>query len=128
MKKWILLVFVMVVAGLAFGAWFLMANSRIEEVRNLEGITEKYYWFGRLVGERNYLNQKLNGLTRTFYGDGTVKSEWTYRDGILEGMARHYDVDGKLKAEEFFEGGQKVWKKTYDVKGNLIATEEFGRD
>ncbi len=110
---------------LAGGVWFISANSRIEKIAELEGITEKYYWMGKLTAERKYRNMKLNGPTHTFYSDGTVKGEFTFKDGEMEGISRQFYRDGKLRYEDTYEGGDKVLRKVYDRSGNVVREEKY---
>lgn len=123
-KRVFILVFaVLVLLGAA--VWFVMSNSSVQKAGELDGISEKYYWMGKLLAERHYQNGKLNGVTKTFYGDGQIKAEWEFKDGQMDGTARHYNRDGNVSSEEIYEGGRKIRRITYNSKGKVISEQAY---
>ncbi|MBI3313889.1 MAG: hypothetical protein HYZ83_06615 [Candidatus Omnitrophica bacterium] len=107
------------------GVWFLMANSKLERMGELDGISEKYYWMGKLLGERHYRSGKLDGVTRTFYGDGQVKGEWLFQEDKMDGTSRHFRKDGTISFEEIYEGGQRIKRVNYNNDGKITSEENY---
>ena len=114
---------VLILAGGA--AWFLLSNSRVEEVRNLGGMTERYFWMNQLFAERNYAGGKLEGVTKTYYADGTVKAEIEFANDKQNGVTKQYSKKGILQSETFYEQGEKMAKKIFDETGNVISDRKF---
>ena len=106
-------------------AWIIKSNSHIETVKALDGITEKYQLFGKLIAERHYKNGKLNGITKTYDGQGRLKTEFNFVENRLEGVTKYYRPDGKPLYEDAYEDGKKVSRKRYDASGNMSGEEKF---
>lgn len=123
-KRSFLFVLAILLLG-GMGIWFIMANSKIERVGELDGISEKYYWMGKLLGERHYQGGKLHGMTKTFYGDGQIKAEWEFKAGKMDGTARHYNRDGNVSSEEIYSDGKKMKRINYNSKGKVISEEVY---
>lgn len=122
MKKLILLI-ILLIAIILSGSWFIMNNSRIDKVETSQGFTEKYFWFDKLIAERNYTEGALNGLTRTYYPDGQLKGEWNFENGKMQGISHHYAKDGSLRYEDQYQDGKRLIRKSYDKDGKLIGVE-----
>lgn len=120
MKK-ILIAGLTVLLLAAAGFIFMITNSRIERTTRMDGSSEKYYFMDRLMAERNYKGGRLNGLTKIYYDSGRIKSEWMFKDGARHGTAKQYSADGNLISEETYAEGQRVSRKLYDKKGNVIS-------
>lgn len=114
---------VLILAGGA--SWFLLSNSRVEELRNLGGMTERYFWINKLFAERSYAGEKLEGITKTYYGDGTVKAEIEFLNDKQHGVTKQYSKKGILQSETLYEQGEKMSKKIFDETGNVVSDRKF---
>ena len=116
-----LIVVIAVISLAAAGAIVVSLNSRVETQQTQAGRTERYYFFNRLVGERNFTGDKASGPTRTYYPAGTVKSEFEYKDGKRHGTARHYTEEGNLRFLDEYAEDKRVSRKEFDERGNLLS-------
>jgi len=121
----LLIAFGVVMVLLLVGGFVLSANIRVDKTTRLDGYSEKFFLFGKLMGERSYQAGELNGPTKTFYLDGRVKSEWNYKTGQRDGRARHYGPDGNLRYEETYAAGRRTRRIEYDAKGNVVGDRAF---
>ena len=116
------LIAIIVVAALSLAAVAVISlNSRVETQQKIDGYTERYYFFNKLMGERSYKGGELNGITTTYYSDGKIKAEWTYHQGLRHGPARIYTAEGNLRYEDEYAAGKRISRKEYDKTGNLIS-------
>lgn len=67
------------------------------------------YKYGKVIEQRNYVNDKLEGLVRTF-DDRTFKlrQEVQYKNGLQHGYFRYYDDEGNVTLEYEYKDGEKV--------------------
>lgn len=108
------------------GAFVVMINFKTEKMEGMKGFIEKSYFFGNLVAQRTYnKEEKLHGVTKIYYNNGKMKSQWQFVDGQRNGKAIHYTPDGNVKYRDEYVQGEKVSRKEYDLKGNLLSEKKF---
>ncbi len=108
------------------GGFFVMINFKTEKMEGMKGSIEKNYFFGNLVAQRTYDKEgKLNGVTKIYYNSGKMKSQWQFVDGKREGKGIHYTPDGNVKYRDEYVQGEKISRKEYDLKGNLLSEKKF---
>jgi hypothetical protein len=72
---------------------FILPSLAFAEVR------KEYYPSGKLLYERNYINDKLEGIARNYYENGEYKYIDTYKDGKKINR-KAYTEEGQLKFNE----------------------------
>jgi len=67
------------------------------------------YKYGKIIEQREYLNDKLNGVVKTF-DERTfkLKQEVEYKNGLQDGYFRYYDEEGNVTLEYEYKEGEKI--------------------
>ncbi len=67
------------------------------------------YKYGKVIEQRNYVNDKLDGVVKTF-DDRTfkLKQEVQYKNGVQHGYFRYYDEAGNITLEYEYKDGEKI--------------------
>jgi len=90
-----------------------------------DGISKYYDENENLIYEWSYKEDKLEGISKGYYESGKLNKEYNYKDGKREGTSKEYYQSGKLRSIETYKNGQKINKKEYDDKGNLISGKDY---
>jgi len=97
---------------------------------------QRYYDSGQLSYEgsftacpsRSYQRWCEEGIYRVYYDNGTLREETSYKNGERSGTSKTWLDNGKLwKVEEYVDGKIRS-KRSYDLFGNLIESEEYEED
>lgn len=67
------------------------------------------YKYGKIIEQRNYVNDKLDGVVKTF-DERTfkLKQEVQYKNGLQDGYFRYYDEEGNVTLEYEYKAGEKI--------------------
>jgi antitoxin component YwqK of YwqJK toxin-antitoxin module len=67
------------------------------------------YKYGKIIEQREYVNDKLDGVVKTF-DDRTfkLKQEVQYKNGLQDGYFRYYDEEGNITLEYEYKNGEKI--------------------
>jgi len=82
-----------------------------------EGKYRKWYNFGKLSKDGNYVNGKKDGLWEEWYGTGKQKIKCTYIDGVLNGEYKSWYTDGNLKYLSVYKDGNMISHISYNEDG-----------
>jgi antitoxin component YwqK of YwqJK toxin-antitoxin module len=97
------------------GAWYYTLNDEPYSGKALKKLPD-----GRILSERYFLNGYFEGIQKEWYLNGQLKNEENMKNNIQHGLCRSWFENGNLSFEAEVNLGRVVWKKRYDVQGNII--------
>ena len=100
------------------GIGYDIMNNKVYELKNGEGIVQKYYENGKLEFEAEFLKGERNGKGKEYYYDGKLQFEGEYLNDKRNGKGKEYDYDGKLIFEGEYLYSYKLSGKYY-IDGEL---------
>ncbi len=87
-----------------------------------EGKYLEYDFFGNLIAEGFYKNDKLEGTFKR-YNDNKVFLEENYKNGILDGKFRVFSDNGKIIIDGLYKEGKREGEWIYNNLENLFSNE-----
>ena len=88
---------------------------------NKIGMWQKFKYGGDVIGEFEYLNDKLHGLFTSYYSNGQRKEQGRYAHGAKDGIFKQWYANGQKSSEVMYENDEKSgeyqsWHKNGSVK------------
>jgi len=102
----------------------LMASGCATSSQN--GVFKTYFPNGEFQSVQSFKNNRLHGISREFYDSGTLKHAIEYKNDEIDGIYNTYYPSGELWVNEFYEQGNVVGRREFDIEGRLITEEGYG--
>lgn len=93
-----------------------------------QGVWKFYTYYGYLLSEMNFKDNKLNGPVSIYYAvNGKVRERSSYFDGKKDGEFSTYFISGQTAAEGEYDYGKKigVWTYYYSSTGETRMTGTY---
>jgi antitoxin component YwqK of YwqJK toxin-antitoxin module len=93
-----------------------------------QGVWKSYTYYGYLLSEITYKDNKINGPVTIYYGvTGKVREKSNFFDGKKDGDYSSYFFSGQVMAEGEFDYGKKigVWAYYYNSTGETRMTGNY---
>lgn len=90
----------------------------------VEGILYELYPNGNLNYYACYKNGVSHGERIRFYESGAIKSYCIMDSGTIDGDNTEWYESGSVKCKEFCKHGLVLWRKEFDIEGNLISEKK----
>ena len=98
-----------------------------------DGVYRTFYEDGRPHQIRDYKEGQLHGIFRAYDENGILFFEIEYKNGKQHGQDKIYYKSGILQYLDTYVNGERVNRKTYSERGELLFDQDFqkgyrGRD
>lgn len=93
-----------------------------------QGVWKSYSYYGYLLSEISYKDNKLNGPSVIYYSTtGKVRERTSYFDGKRDGEYTTYFFSGQTNAEGEYDYGKKVgtWTYYFNTSGETRMTGNY---
>lgn len=93
-----------------------------------QGVWKFYSYYGYVLGEMNYKDNKLNGPVVSYFAvTGKVRERSNYFDGKKDGEFSSYFFSGQTASEGEYDYGKKIgtWAYYYNSTGEMKMTGTY---